>query len=124
MWPEIICPEDNLHLIHTEHAMKCLRNHVWKIHLGIPRMASQSGHYTDAFGLQWKTYCRTQLDSYTKTTLSRDRARRCLGEHCWPMLHRSEETHVLEVGCGAGRFTEVLLSTGAFVTSVDLSWGV
>jgi len=124
MWPEIICPEDNLPLIHTEHEMKCPRNHCWKTPMGIPRMNSPSGNYTDAFGLQWKTYRRTQLDSYTKTTLSQDRARRCLGEHCWQMLHRSEETHVLEVGCGAGRFTEVLLSTGAFVTSVDLSSAV
>ncbi len=31
---------------------------------------------------------------------------------------------MLEVGCGAGRFTEILLSTGAFVTSVDLSAAV
>jgi SAM-dependent methyltransferase len=124
MWPEIICPEDNLHLIHTEHEMKCPRNHGWKIHLGIPRMVSPLSNYTDAFGLQWKTYRRTQLDSYTDTTMSRDRAWRCLGENCWQMLHRSEETHVLEVGCGAGRFTEVLLSTDAFVTSVDLSSAV
>jgi len=31
---------------------------------------------------------------------------------------------VLEVGCGAGRFTEVLAATGASVTSVDLSSAV
>jgi SAM-dependent methyltransferase len=29
--------------------------------------------------------------------------------------------HVLECGCGAGRFTEILLDLGAYVTSVDLS---
>jgi len=40
------------------------------------------------------------------------------------MLRRSRRSDVLEVGCGAGRFTEVLLSTGAFVTSVDLSSAV
>jgi SAM-dependent methyltransferase len=32
--------------------------------------------------------------------------------------------HVLEAGCGAGRFTEVLLKAGAYVTSVDLSSAV
>jgi SAM-dependent methyltransferase len=31
---------------------------------------------------------------------------------------------VLEVGCGAGRFTEILLAEGALVTSVDLSAAV
>jgi len=40
------------------------------------------------------------------------------------MLYRRQRTDALEVGCGAGRFTEVLLSTGAFVTSVDLSSAV
>jgi len=80
--------------------------------------------YADAFGLQWKTYRKTQLDSYTKTTLSLDRARRCAGEECWNLLHRGNGTQVLEIGCGAGRFTEVLLSTGARVTSVDLSAAV
>ncbi|MGH3902714.1 MAG: class I SAM-dependent methyltransferase [Pseudonocardiaceae bacterium] len=32
--------------------------------------------------------------------------------------------HVLEVGCGAGRFTEVLLDAGSYVTSIDLSRAV
>jgi len=80
--------------------------------------------YSDAFGLQWKAFRRTQLDSHTHTTLSLDRARRCLGEECWSLLNRQQRTDVLEVGCGAGRFTEVLLRTGAFVTSVDLSTAV
>jgi SAM-dependent methyltransferase len=31
---------------------------------------------------------------------------------------------LLEVGCGAGRFTEILLSTNAYVTSVDMSAAV
>jgi 2-polyprenyl-3-methyl-5-hydroxy-6-metoxy-1,4-benzoquinol methylase len=87
-------------------------------------MVAQSSTYADAFGLQWKTYRKTQLDTYTKTTLSRDRARRCLGDECWRALHGDEEMNVLEVGCGAGRFTEVLLSTNARVTSIDMSSAV
>jgi len=83
----------------------------------IPRFVSGSG-YAAAFGLQWRRYRETQLDSYTGTTISRDRARRCLGEALWSSLGR---LRVLEVGCGAGRFTEVLLDRGAFVASVDLS---
>lgn len=79
--------------------------------------------YADAFGLQWKVFRRTQLDSYTQTTISLDRARRCLGEEAWQRLHQPG-TRVIEVGCGAGRFTEVLLATGAHVTSVDLSSAV
>jgi 2-polyprenyl-3-methyl-5-hydroxy-6-metoxy-1,4-benzoquinol methylase len=124
MWPEVVCPEDRQSLAIGEGEMVCPRGHHWRNDSGIPRMISQAKNYTDAFGLQWKIYRKTQLDSYTKTTLSLDRARRCLGEECWKMLHRRPRSDVLEVGCGAGRFTEVLISTGAFVTSIDLSSAV
>jgi len=32
--------------------------------------------------------------------------------------------HVFEAGCGAGRFTEILIGAGAYVTSIDLSSAV
>lgn len=124
MWPEVVCPEDGQPLVSAQAEMECPRGHHWRNHLGIPRLISRGHNYTDAFGLQWNVYRKTQLDSYNKTTLSRDRARRCLGEECWDMLHRHQRSDVLEVGCGAGRFTEVLMSTGAFITSVDLSSAV
>jgi 2-polyprenyl-3-methyl-5-hydroxy-6-metoxy-1,4-benzoquinol methylase len=89
--------------------------------VGIPRFVPQRGNYADAFGIQWKTFSKTQLDSYTGTTISLDRARRCVGEENWSRLH---DSHVLEAGCGAGRFTEVLLNAGARVTSIDLSQAV
>src|SRR5262245_31477392 len=112
-WPEIVCPSDGRPVIPDDGKMVCEFGHRWRIDRGIPRMLSAGGNYADAFGLQWKTYRSTQLDSRTGTTLSRDRARRCLGEECWQSLHSTRHFHVLEVGCGAGRFTEVLLSTGA-----------
>jgi SAM-dependent methyltransferase len=80
-----------------------------------------SNRYTDAFGAQWKRYRLTQLDSYTGLPISRQRAIRCLGEEnvSWIAGKR-----VLECGCGAGRFTEILLCLGATVVSVDLSEAV
>src|SRR5688500_14523137 len=42
---------------------------------GIPRFVRMT-HYADAFGIQWNRYKRTQLDSYTGSTMSRDRAAR------------------------------------------------
>ena len=124
MWPEVLCPEDGQSLDSTDGELVCSLGHHWRKDSGIPRMISQSNNYADAFGLQWKIYRQTQLDSYTKTTPSLDRAHRCLGEECWKLLHDRQRSDVLEVGCGAGRFTEVLLSTGAYVTSVDLSSAV
>lgn len=75
--------------------------------------------YTDNFGDQWNMFRRTQLDSVTGLTLSRDRFYQGTK---WPRDLRGET--VLEVGCGAGRFTEILLATGASVVSVDESSAV
>jgi 2-polyprenyl-3-methyl-5-hydroxy-6-metoxy-1,4-benzoquinol methylase len=87
---------------------------------GIPRFVRGST-YADHFGAQWKRYRHTQLDSHTGMPLSKDRLRRCLGDELWRNLAGKQ---VLECGCGAGRFTEILLERGAFLTSVDLSAAV
>src|SRR5256885_13320436 len=71
---------------------------------GIPRFVGTE-NYATAFGLQWNAFRKTQLDSYTGTTISRDRLTRCLGGSLDIVRGKS----VLEAGCGAGRFTEVLL---------------
>lgn len=73
--------------------------------------------YADAFGLQWKRYAKTQLDSYTGTTITEDRIRVALGVP----LETLKGKKVLEAGSGAGRFTEVLLKYGAQVFTFDLS---
>lgn len=84
---------------------------------GIPRFVPLD-NYSAAFGEQWKRYRKTQLDSYTQTPLSKDRLRHALGDDLWADLKGKQ---VLEAGCGAGRFTEILLQQGAIVTSIDLS---
>lgn len=77
--------------------------------------------YASAFGAQWLRYRVTQLDSHTGVPVSERRLRRCLGHDLWSTL---EGMNVLEAGCGAGRFTEVLLDRRANVTSIDLSMAV
>ncbi len=124
-WPTVICPEDGLSLNDNGAGLECPAGHRWRTQVGIPRMVTQEhASYADAFGLQWKVHSKTQLDSFTGTTLSLDRARRCIGPEAWSELQSSPPRDVLEVGCGAGRFTEVLLQTGARVTSIDLSTAV
>ena len=76
--------------------------------------------YAAAFGWQWRTFHKAQLDSHTKTTISRDRLQRCLGGS-FDMVRGKK---VLEAGCGSGRFTEVLLAEGATVIALDLSSAV
>ena len=86
---------------------------------GIPRFVDPD-NYAKAFGLQWKTFSTTQLDSRNGTHVSQHRLERCLGF----TVDKLAGKNVLEVGCGAGRFTELLLQGGANVHSIDLSEAV
>jgi 2-polyprenyl-3-methyl-5-hydroxy-6-metoxy-1,4-benzoquinol methylase len=79
--------------------------------VGIPRLLALESNYADAFGEQWNQYRMTQLDSYTNTTISKERLKRCLGDVLWQRLEQLERLEILETGCGAGRFTEVLLGS-------------
>lgn len=117
MW---FCPEHRLALDARDSRLICPCGDEFPIAAGVPRFHRESA-YVEHFGKQWNTYARTQLDSYTGVPISRNRLRRVLGEDVWGSLAGKD---VLECGCGAGRFTEVLLAEGANVTSVDLSSAV
>lgn len=77
-------------------------------------------NYTASFGEQWNRYRRTQLDRFNGTNLSRDRLFTGTG---WSPEELAGQ-RVLEVGCGAGRFTQVLLDAGAELCSLDYSSAV
>jgi len=83
---------------------------------GIPRFVPEE-NYAANFGLQWNTFRSTQLDSRTGLPLS---ANRFWSNTRWHPDELAGKT-VLEVGSGAGRFTEILLGAGACVASVDYS---
>lgn len=85
---------------------------------GIPRFVSAE-NYAGSFGYQWNMHRSTQLDSFTGLSLSRDRLFSVSG---WPSHMAGER--ILEAGSGAGRFTEILLQTGAEIYSFDYSIAV
>ena len=118
-WPPWVCPEHSLPLAYQTGALVCSRGHEFPCRNDIPRFAAPS--YSEAFGLQWNVYRKTQLDSYTGTTITQDRIHRVLGDTIFAGL---EDKQVLECGCGAGRFTETRLAQGARVTSIDMSTAV
>src|SRR4030095_1644460 len=105
-WPEWSCPTHRTRIKDQGDILVCPGGHTFPCRNGIPRFVANS-NYAAAFGAQWKKYRLTQLDSYTGTTISRDRAQRCIGEKLWRELDGKQ---VLECGCGAGRFTEILLA--------------
>ena len=86
----------------------------------IPRFVNDR-NYTSAFGIQWNHFKKTQLDSFSNFPLSESRLKRCLGKELFSGL---KGKLVLEAGCGAGRFTEILLHNGANVVSIDMSSAV
>lgn len=85
----------------------------------IPRFVRDDS-YTASFGEQWNRYRRTQLDRFNGTTLSRDRLFAGTGWEPGELIGQN----VLEAGCGAGRFTQVLLDAGANLCSLDYSSAV
>jgi hypothetical protein len=122
-FPPLVCPEDLLPLQRQGEVLACTGGHRFEVRQGLPRLVRSPSSYTDAFGEQWNTYRTTQLDSYTRTSISRDRLQRCLGPVVWERLHGPGVVDVLETGCGAGRFTEGLVQTpAARVTSTARPW--
>jgi SAM-dependent methyltransferase len=84
----------------------------------VPRFVP-SESYTASFGFQWNQFPTLQIDKVMNNNLSRDRFYATTG---WsPHL---EGQRILEAGCGAGRFTQLALETGAEVFSFDLSRAV
>ena len=69
------------------------------------------------WGEQWGKFQLTQFDSYTKKSLSKDRLEFMLGDK----IDILEEKKVLEVGSGAGRFTELLADNAKELYTLDAS---
>ncbi len=75
-------------------------------------------NYSDSFGYQWNKFAGTQVDRNSKLEISKTRL---FAETGW---HREDLSgqNILEVGSGAGRFTQILLDhTQANIYSVDYS---
>lgn len=85
----------------------------------IPRFVPES-NYADNFGMQWNLFRQTQLDSYSGQPITSNRF--------WKATAWSPDElrgkWVLDVGCGSGRFAEVVLEAGAQVVALDYSSAV
>jgi SAM-dependent methyltransferase len=121
--PPYVCPQHELELEVHGSSADCPVGHGFPVVDEIPRFV-ESG-YAEAFGRQWRRFRKTQLDSHTGLPLSEERLLRCIGWGHDPVKQETEGASILEAGCGAGRFTEVLLRlTDAHITSIDMSAAV
>jgi glycosyltransferase involved in cell wall biosynthesis/SAM-dependent methyltransferase len=97
-------------------SLRCGCGQSYAVRGGIPRFVESEG-YAESFGVEWKEFPRTQLDSANGTSISRYRFTQLAG--CEPEALAGRR--VLEVGCGMGRFLDLLAEAGAEVWGVDLS---
>ncbi len=87
---------------------------------GIPRFSPEV-NYADNFGYQWNKFDRTQLDNFSNINISESRFYATTN---WDKKDISTQS-VLEVGSGAGRFSEVFLrTTNGDLHSIDYSTAV
>jgi SAM-dependent methyltransferase len=111
------CRSGSLNL--NERGLQCADcGTIFPVELEIPRFV-RSEDYAGSFGFQWTEHARTQLDSFTNKSISRDRLFEATK---WPADLSGQ--NVLEAGSGAGRFTEVLVTSRATIISFDLSSAV
>ena len=85
----------------------------------IPRFV-KSDKYVDNFSLEWNLHRETQLDSISGTNESEQTFKSKTGFD----LKKLKNKLVLDVGCGSGRFTEVVEKYGGAVVGIDLSFSV
>ena len=74
-------------------------------------------NYTRNFGKQWKKYRDVQIDSLNNFDISKNYLENLL----FNKLTILNNKKVLEIGCGAGRFTEHIVKHANVCVSIDLS---
>ena len=83
---------------------------------GIPRFETND-NYASSFGLQWNLFRNEQIDSRTGKRISR---KRFFAETGWTEDWLPGKW-ILDAGCGAGRFLDVLSEYPCQVVGVDIS---
>ncbi|MDP4795393.1 MAG: methyltransferase domain-containing protein [Rhodospirillales bacterium] len=87
---------------------------------GIPRFIGQRENYAENFGTQWRTYRTVQIDRLSGHKLSETRF---VNDTRWDKDWIKGKL-ILDAGCGAGRFSDVMAQFGANVVACDLSSAV
>ncbi len=80
----------------------------------IPRFTFTQ-NYSESFGIEWEKHANTQLDKFNKTSISKDRLYVLTG---WDIASY-QGLRVLEIGSGAGRFTQIIHDAQATLHTVD-----
>lgn len=101
-----------------EGELKCQNAHTFPIIGGVPRFVS-SELYVENFGFEWNMHARTQLDDATS-----DESEKAFRAKTGFTPDDLRGKLVLDVGCGMGRFSDVVSRWGGLVVGIDLSQAV
>ena len=99
--------------------LRCETGHAFPVVRGIPRFVGEDA-YTSSFSYEWQRFARTQLDSFTGRTDTRDRLQASLN---FPLADLAGKL-VLDAGCGMGRFAEIVQRYGGEYVGLDYSFAV
>lgn len=119
----IVCPRCHEPLppfsMWPEGGLPCPRcQSPYRVVRGVPRFVD-SDAYTKSFGFEWQRHARTQLDSAAS-----DESERTFMEKTGLTPTDVAGKLVLDVGCGMGRFADVVSRWGGQVAAIDLSLAV
>ena len=81
---------------------------------------NESDEYVSNFGKQWRDHTATQIDSMNNFSISLD----LLENLIFNKIDSLRDKTVVELGSGAGRFTEYLVKEASECVSVDLSQAI
>jgi ubiquinone/menaquinone biosynthesis C-methylase UbiE len=114
----IINPHNKKILAANQEALQDDEKNSFPIINGVPRFV-EDNNYTDNFGFQWNKFQKTQIDRETKnSTFTKERF---FAATKWDKEDLTGKD-ILEVGSGAGRFTQIVLDyTKANLYSLDYS---
>jgi SAM-dependent methyltransferase len=99
--------------------LTCEQGHTFPVTRGVPRFVATDS-YTRSFSYEWNRFRKTQLDSQTGRTDTRDRLQASLS---FP-LEELRGKLVLDAGCGMGRFAEIVHRYGGEYVGVDYSFAI
>ena len=92
----------------------------YPIKKGIPRFVNDEG-YSDNFGYQWNRWSRIQFEDENVGKPMQGHTTRMFESITQLSPEKINKKVVIDVGCGPGRFTDVVASMGATVIALDYS---
>ena len=95
-------------------------SNTFKINNGIPRFVDEI-NYSDNFGWQWNKWARVQFEDENKNKTMEGHTRNMFTTITELDKNKITNKTVLDIGCGPGRFSDIVLELGGVPIMIDHS---